>query len=290
MQRLFGRGQRRCVAIMTKKKTIILCFAVAAAICGISGYAVSSVRSDQMTGDWYLVSVANGDENINPADLDAEIHLNLSKNKTWDIQWAEGDSDTGEYKRTGETITLDNISAYPEKESDKNTDNRMSFILKDGNLINEEYGLTFSREKPVIHDWEKEIGTSRDNVTLKDFQGTWNIYAVKFLDSYMYSQEAGLTGTLTVQEDGSASFSMEDLDAEITYMMSGKLAGNQLILKKNEDTNASDSLDAAKNTYIHPELLTLSLTDTGILEDVDAENDGTNSGNAKTDTFVYFKK
>lgn len=263
---------------MGKKMIMGMTAALMAGIMGMSSQVLGEAAQEEVTGEWYLIEMGEEGMSINPADFGMEILLILNEDSTCSMEVPGEESEQGTYDVSEEGITI-----HVEEQEDVTL-----AMLEDGTLFTEQDGtsMTFSREKPETVDWDAVLGsTLTEDAAIEDFAGTWQAMAVDVWGTKMPAEAAEVTASLTIRKDGTATLEFTDMINEemVTSELSGDVEGYELILKNENE-------DGGFGACFNPNLLTLNLHDTGILENIDYSSFTEEGEEPEVNCLLYFER
>lgn len=200
--------------------------------------ACAAAETVDVTGTWYLAEALFGDDSFNPADGNFVVILTFQTDGTVAVSVQEVLlNDVDEAWNALAQWSMDGDSGIVAFEN-----YTIGFALVDGNLVFEDYGfdespddgsepeadirIFFSREKPKLAYFD--LGAPRTDVTLEDFDGSWNATAVKYgpimspIESY---EEAP-----TLELSGGKGTAWLQLDMTEAVPVTGEMVDGTLIL------------------------------------------------------------
>ena len=233
--------------------------------------ACAVAETVDVTGTWYLTKSYNEKFDLDCVQMGLDATLTLQPDGTVDMdaQWefmsriwedeVGPDETTDEeppaeirWKMDGDKVIL----TYENNETRELT-------LVDGNLveIEEELGTTdvYTREKPVLNYFDP--GAPLTDVTLEDFDGTWNAAIVNFAGVDLTAEELSLEMTVELSGgSGTITDSSAVLREPQIYTVTGELADG--VLTVTEEVAETDT----------PAVITLTLCDSGVMVYFDGSN------------------
>ena len=247
----------------------LLCALVALAmLC-----ACAVAETVDVTGTWYLNEIKLGEERINPAAMNLELAFTLDENGAFvdGYDWAVIQSMAGmEAANPGEEPLEGAWEMRGDSVIVTIEDSAMKFAPVDGSLVFDSSALddvsspeinirlTFRRERPEADVFDP--GTALTDVTLADFDGTWNAAIINMGGWEVTAEELSLEMTVELSGgSGTITDSSAVLRKPQIYAVTGELADGVLTI-----TEADSDADT-------PAGMALQLYDSGVM--VYAEGD-----------------
>ena len=218
--------------------------------------ACAVAETVDVTGTWYLNEIKLGEECINPAAMNLEIAFTLNENGAFvdGYDWAVIRSMAGmEEANPGEEpfegaweMRGDSVIVTIE-------DSAMAFATVDGGLVFDSAAsddgsspeinirLTFRRERPEADVFDP--GTALTDVTLADFDGTWNDTLTRIGGMEFTPAEIGME--ITIELSGGEGRFLQKYAAyaeTIEFSVVGELTADGALILSDEDGNAQSAL------------------------------------------------
>ena len=236
--------------------------------------ACAAAETVDVTGTWYLAEVYYDGVSTNPAQLGMEMTLILRADGTVDMdtQWEFLDRMSEMYGDQETNLLEEELpsEAHWEMDGDKVVlsyeDKTVELTLVDGNLVrtlskgdSEGNGMqeldsmeVYSREKPAANYFDP--GAPLTDVTVEDFDGTWNAAIVNLAGMELTAEEMVLE--MTVERSGGSGAVTEStfgIDGPITRAVTGELVDGMLTV-----TELEPETDEAS-------IMTFTLYDSGVM-------------------------
>ena len=229
--------------------------------------ACAAAEEADVTGTWYLSEIKLGEERINPAAMNLELAFTLNENGAFvdGYDWAVIRSMAGmEEANPGEEPLEGAWKMRGDSVIVTIEDSAMKFAPVDGSLVFDSAAsddvsspeinirLTFRRERPEADVFNP--GTALTDVTLADFDGTWNATVVNFAGMEVTVGEMLLEITVELSGgSGTITDSSYGIDEPITYAVTGELVDGVLTVTKVEPETDEASI------------MTFTLCDSGVM-------------------------
>ena len=207
--------------------------------------ACAAAETADVTGTWYLNEIQTSVMTLNPAMLGMELILTLNPDGTAVTTSTASAEQTGVWEMDGETVNV-TIAGNPQALS----------LDENGNLVGveAETGTTmvYGREKAEVAYFDP--GTALTDVTLADFDGTWNAAIINMGGWEVTAEEMVLEMTVELSGgSGTITDSSAVLREPQIYAVTGELADGVLTI-----TEADSDADT-------PAGMALQLYDSGVM-------------------------
>ena len=235
--------------------------------------ACAVAETVDVMGTWYLAEVCYDGVSTNPAQLGMETTLTFQADGTVDMdaQWEFLDRMSEVYGEQETDLIEEEPSAEAHWEMDGDKvvlsyeDKTVELTLVDGNLVrtlskgdSEGDGMqeldsmeVYSREKPAANYFDP--GTPLTDVTVEDFDGTWNVAIVNFAGMELTAEEMGLEMTVELSGgSGTITDSSYGIDEPITYAVTGEIVDGMLTVTEVEPADEAS-------------IMTFTLYDSGVM-------------------------
>ena len=218
--------------------------------------ACAVAETVDVTGTWYLNEIKLSEECINPAAMNLELAFTLDENGAFvdGYDWAVIQSMAGmEAANPGEEPLEGAWEMRGDSVIVTIEDSAMAFATVDGGLVFDSAAsddgsspeinirLTFRREKPEVALFDP--GTALTDVTLADFDGTWNATLVQIGSMEFTPSESGME--MTIELSGGEGRYLQKLEAfatPIEFSAVGELTAGGALILSDEDGNAQSAL------------------------------------------------
>ena len=230
----------------------LLCALVALAmLC-----ACAAAETVDVTGTWYLSEIKLGEERINPAAMNLELAFTLDENGAFvdGYDWAVIRSMAGmEEANPGEEPLEGAWEMRGDSVIVTIEDSAMAFATVDGGLVFDSAAsddgsapeinirLSFRRERPEANVFDP--GTALSDVTLADFDGTWNATLVQLGGIKLTPAEIGME--ITIELSGGEGRFLQKYAATaapIEFSVVGELTADGALILSDADGNAQSAL------------------------------------------------
>ena len=196
--------------------------------------ACAAAETADVTGTWYLNEIQTSVMTLNPAMLGMELVLTLNPDGTAVTTSTASAEQTGAWEMDGETVNV-TIAGNPQALS----------LDENGNLVGveAETGTTmvYGREKAEVVYFDP--GTALTDVTLADFDGTWNATLVQLGGIKLTPAEIGME--ITIELSGGEGRFLQKYAAyaeTIEFSVVGELTADGALILSDADGNAQSAL------------------------------------------------
>ena len=222
--------------------------------------ACAAAETADVTGTWYLSEIKLGEERINPAAMNLELAFTLNENGAFvdGYDWAVIRSMAGmEEANPGEEPLEGAWEMRGARVIVTIEDSAMACALEDGGLVFDDSApgeasvsssspennirLTFRRERPEADVFDP--GTALSDVTLADFDGTWNATLVQLGGIKLTPAEIGME--ITIELSGGEGRFLQKYAATaapIEFSVVGELTADGALILSDADGNAQSAL------------------------------------------------
>ena len=196
--------------------------------------ACAAAETADVTGTWYLNEIQTSVMTLNPAMLGMELVLTLNPDGTAVTTSTASAEQTGAWEMDGETVNV-TIAGNPQALS----------LDENGNLVGveAETGTTmvYGREKAEVVYFDP--GTALTDVTLADFDGTWNATLVQLGGIKLTPAEIGMEITIELSGGEGRFLQKYAASAEtIEFSVVGELTADGALILSDADGNAQSAL------------------------------------------------
>ena len=218
--------------------------------------ACAAAETVDATGTWYLNEIKLGEERINPAAMNLELAFTLDENGAFvdGYDWAVIQSMAGmEEANPGEEPLEGAWEMRGDSVIVTIEDSAMAFATVDGGLVFDSSALddvsypeinirlTFRRERPEADVFDP--GTALTDVTMADFDGTWNATLVQLGGIKLTPAEIGMEITIELSGGEGRFLQKYAASAEtIEFSVVGELTADGALILSDADGNAQSAL------------------------------------------------
>ena len=218
--------------------------------------ACAMAETVDVTGTWYLNEIKLGEERINPAAMNLELAFTLNENGAFvdGYDWAVIQSMAGmEEANHGEEPLEGAWEMRGDSVIVTIEDSAMAFATVDGGLVFDSSALddvsypeinirlTFRRERPEADVFDP--GTALTDVTMADFDGTWNATLVQLGGIKLTPAEIGMEITIELSGGEGRFLQKYAASAEtIEFSVVGELTADGALILSDADGNAQSAL------------------------------------------------
>lgn len=196
--------------------------------------ACAAAETADVTGTWYLNEIQTSVMTLNPAMLGMELVLTLNPDGTAVTTSTASAEQTGAWEMDGETVNV-TIAGNPQALS----------LDENGNLVGveAETGTTmvYGREKAEVVYFDP--GTALTDVTLADFDGTWNDTLTRIGGMEFTPAEIGMEITIELSGGEGRFLQKYAASAEtIEFSVVGELTADGALILSDADGSAQSAL------------------------------------------------